>query len=185
MSILKVAHMGHPCLRRVSSPIEPERLRTPELQRFCDDLYETMVETDGVGLAAPQVHVNERIVVFQLDDAAPMWLVNPVLTPVGSARRGGYEGCLSVPGLRGRVERWFELEVRALDRDGEPLSMLATGWDARDIQHECDHLDGVLYVDRVDPRSLAFLPEYRRHGPLVPLAAEDEDDEEGEEEGEE
>ena len=183
MAILKVAHMGHPCLRTVSKPVPVDELRTPEFQRFCDDLFETMVETDGVGLAAPQVHVNKRVVVFQLDaESEPMWLVNPVLTPRGKQKRGAYEGCLSVPNMRGRVERFVTLDVRALDRHGEPLAFRARDWAARVVQHECDHLDAVLYVDRADPRSLAFLPEFRRHGPLVP--SDEDEPEVGEDDAE-
>ena len=183
MAILKVAHMGHPCLRTVSEPVPASRIRSAEFQRFCDDLHETMVETDGVGLAAPQVHVNERVVVFQLDlDQEPIWLVNPEVTLLGERDRTGYEGCLSVPGLRGRVARHGAVEVRALDRKGRAISFSAEGWAARVVQHECDHLDGVLYVDRVDTSTLAFLPEFRRHGPLAPS---DEDDVDGEDEGDE
>jgi peptide deformylase len=180
LAILKVAHMGHPCLREVSSAVAPDRIRSKAFQQFCDDLYETMLETDGVGLAAPQVHVNERVVVFQLDEeSGPMWLVNPVLTPVGEEKKSGYEGCLSVPGLRGSVARHVTIEVRALDRNGKPLAFRATDYAARVVQHECDHLDAVLYVDRVDTRSLAFLPEYRKHGPLVPSDDDSDDDADG------
>lgn len=182
MAILKVARMGHPCLRTVSTPVPAEQIRTPEFQRFCDDLFETMIETDGVGLAAPQVHVNQRVVVFQLDEESePIWLVNPVLTPRGKNKGSAYEGCLSVPGLRGRVERFSTLDVRGLDRHGEPVSFRARDWAARVIQHECDHLDAVLYVDRADPKSLAFLPEFRRHGPLVPSDDDESEVEEGDE----
>lgn len=169
MSILKVAHMGHPVLREVAAPVSADRFRTAEFQRFCDDLLESMYELDGAGLAAPQVHVSERVVVFELDaEDGPMFLVNPVITPLGDERVGGYEGCLSLPNMRGRVERYTSIKVKALDRHGVPFSFEAHGWAARVVQHECDHLDGVLYIDRADPRSMAFLPEYRRHGPLVP-----------------
>jgi len=169
MSILKVAHMGHPVLRQVAAPVTTDRFRSPEFQRFCDDLLESMYELDGAGLAAPQVHVSERVVVFELEEEdGPMFLVNPVITPLGEERVGGYEGCLSLPNMRGRVERYTSIKVKALDRHGVPFSFEAHGWAARVVQHECDHLDGVLYIDRADPRSMAFLPEYRRHGPLVP-----------------
>ena len=182
MSILKVAHIGHPVLREVAAPVPLERIRTPEFQRFCDDLLESMYELDGAGLAAPQVHVSERVVVFELEEEdGPMFLVNPVVTPMGEERAAGYEGCLSVPNMRGRVERWRSVHVSALDRDGNKLVFEAHGWAARVVQHECDHLDGVLYVDRVDPKSLAMLPEYRRYGPLVPTGEEEEEGEEGEE----
>ena len=180
MAILKVAHLGHPCLREVSAAVAPERIRSRAFQQFCDDLYETMLETDGVGLAAPQVHVNERVVVFQLDEEeGPIWLINPVVTLVGELTKTGYEGCLSVPGLRGRVARHVEVEVRALDRKGKPMAFRATEYAARVVQHECDHLDAVLYVDRVDSRTLAFLPEYRKYGPLSP-SDEDTDEEDAE-----
>ncbi len=179
MAILKVAHLGHPCLRKKSVAVSQRELATPAFQRFCDDLLETMIETDGVGLAAPQVHVNKRVVVFQLEDE-PIWLVNPVITPVGDVTFTGYEGCLSVPGLRGRVERPRVVDVKALDRQGTPLAFRAEDYAARVVQHECDHLDAVLYVDRVDPKSLAFLAEYRRHGPLLP--SDDADDDAADEE---
>ncbi len=183
MSILKVAHMGHPVLRQVATPVSKERFRSAEFQKFCDDLLESMYELDGAGLAAPQVHVSERVVVFELDEEdGPMFLVNPVVTPLTDEKVGGYEGCLSVPNMRGRVDRFTAVRVECLDRAGKPLAFEAHGWAARVVQHECDHLDGVLYVDRADPRSLAFLPEYKRYGPLVPTGEEEEeDDEDGEE----
>lgn len=179
MAILKVAHMGHPVLRQIAEPVAAEEIGTEAFQRFCDDLLESMRDQDGVGLAAPQVHVPKRVVVFQLDEEMePIFLINPVITPLSEETRGGYEGCLSVPGLRGRVDRWRKVRVVALDRAGRPFAFEATDFAARVVQHECDHLDAVLYVDRADPKSLAFLPEFRRYGPLVPS---DEDDEEGEE----
>ena len=183
MSILKVARMGHPVLRQVATAVPVERIGSAEFQLFCDDLLESMYDQDGVGLAAPQVHVSLRVVVFELDeDIGPMWLVNPVVTPITDERSAGYEGCLSVPDMRGRVERYKSVKVEAIDRYGTPISFAAHGWSARVVQHECDHLDGVLYIDRADPKSLAFLLEYRRYGPLV--EAEDGDDDEDEEEGE-
>ncbi|MFZ5476177.1 MAG: peptide deformylase [Myxococcota bacterium] len=179
MSILKVAHMGHPVLRQIAAPVPREEIRSEPFQRFCDDLYETMLDQDGVGLAAPQVHVGRRVVVFELDeDMGPMWLVNPVVTPIGEDKVGGYEGCLSLPGMRGRVDRFLGVTVEALDRNGDAISFEAHGWAARVVQHECDHLDGVLYIDRADTKSMAFLPEYKRYGPLVPAG---DDEEAGEE----
>jgi peptide deformylase len=181
MAVLKVAHMGHPILREVAAPVPRERIATPEFQRFCDDLLETMYDEDGAGLAAPQVHVSERVVVFELDeDEGPMFLINPVITPLGDKTSAGYEGCLSVPGMRGRVERPSSIRVEAFDREGARFIFEAHGWAARVVQHECDHLDGVLYVDRATPKSLTFLPEYRRYGPPIPTGADDED--EGDEE---
>ena len=114
--------------------------------------------------------------VFELDpEQGPMFLINPVITPLTGEMAGGYEGCLSVPGLRGKVDRVTSIRVECLDRQGRSVRFEAHGWAARVVQHECDHLDGVLYVDRVDPRSLAFLPEFKRHGPLVP--SDDPEDE--------
>lgn len=161
--------MGHPVLREVAVPVPPARFATAEFQRFCDDLLESMYELDGAGLAAPQVHVSERVVVFELEEEeGPMFLVNPVITPLTEETVGGYEGCLSLPGMRGLVLRLTSVRVACQDRHGKPLTFEAHGWAARVVQHECDHLDGVLYIDRADPKSLAFLPEYRRYGPLVP-----------------
>ena len=168
MAILQVARMGNPVLRRVADEVTPAQLATAEFQSFLDDLYESMLDQDGIGLAAPQVHTSQRVVVFQLDaDEEPMFLINPVIRPASDARAWGYEGCLSVPELRGRVERWVDIRVDALDRDGKPFAFEAHGWAARVVQHECDHLDGVLYVDRAQVGSLAFLKEYRRYGPPV------------------
>lgn len=181
MAIRKVAQLGHPILRQVAAPVTPEQLASPDFQRLCDDLLETMRAYEGLGLAAPQVHESLRVLIFQLDEEEPMFLVNPVITVLGEKRSAGYEGCLSVTGLRGRVERPDAIRVEALDRNGERFAFRAEGWAARVVQHECDHLDGVVYVDRADPRSLAFLAEYRRHGPLVPADDEEEDGEGGEE----
>lgn len=179
MALLKVAHMGHPILRQVALPVGDEELQGEAFQRFCDDLLETMRDEDGVGLAAPQVHVSRRVVVFQLDEEMePIFLVNPRITPLTEETRTGYEGCLSVPGMRGRVARWRRVRVVAIDRAGRPFAFEASDWAARVVQHECDHLDAVLYVDRADPKSLAFLPEYRRYGPLLPSDEDDEDPEE-------
>jgi peptide deformylase len=168
MAILSVARMGHPVLRQVAAPVTADMLESAAFQRLCDDLLETMAEYDGVGLAAPQVRASVRLVVFEIDDElGPIFLVNPVVTPVGGERRSAYEGCLSLPDLRGRVERWQHVRVEAVDRHGEPIIFEARGWAARVVQHECDHLDGVLYIDRAEPRSMSFLKEYRRHGPPV------------------
>jgi peptide deformylase len=181
MASLKVARMGHPVLRKPSDPVPLEEIGTPAFQQFCADLLETMYEYEGTGLAAPQVHVSKRVVVLVIDDdTGPMFLVNPVVTPKGKKKLSGYEGCLSVPNMRGKVDRHEHIRVVALDRTGARLVFEAFGWAARVVQHECDHLDGVLYVDRADPKSLAFLPEYRRFGPLIP-SDEDEEDEEGDE----
>lgn len=167
MAILKVAQMGHPVLRRVADPIDPEVIATPAFQRTCEDLLATMDEYDGAGLAAPQVHLSIRLVVLGLgdQDEVEAW-INPVLTPLTEREAAMYEGCLSIEGLRGRVSRPARLHVRFLDRAGRARAYVLQGFPAVVAQHECDHLDGVLFLDRVDPRTLAFMPEYRKFGPL-------------------
>ena len=163
MAILKVARLGHPVLRRVADPVRPEALGAADTQRLIDDMLETMAEYDGVGLAAPQVHVSQRLVVYgvaanpRYPDAPPIpltVLVNPRITPVGDEQEQDWEGCLSIPDLRGRVPRWACLRVEAQGRDGETLRYTAEGFHARILQHELDHLDGILFLDRVD--SLLF-----------------------------
>ena len=174
MAILKVARLGHPVLRRVADPVPPEALGAADTQRLIDDMLETMAEYDGVGLAAPQVHVSQRLVVYgvaanpRYPDAPPIpltVLVNPRITPVGDEQEQDWEGCLSIPDLRGRVPRWACLRVEAQGRDGETLRYTAEGFHARILQHELDHLDGKVYVDRMGSmESLAFLSEFQRYG---------------------
>ncbi len=176
MAILRIAQMGHPVLRMVSRALSADEIRSPAFQNFCDDLLETVDDYDGLGLAAPQVHVPLRVVVATLDEERGLeFFVNPVITPVGTDTMTTWEGCLSVEGLRGRVERFSRVRVQALDRDGTPKTYELDGHPAVVIQHECDHLDGVLYVDRVDTKTLAFLREYRRFGNLPLSGDEDED----------
>ncbi len=176
MAILQVARMGHPVLRQLAAIVPSEEVATAEFQRFCDDLLESMYEQDGAGLAAPQVFVSKRVVVFELDEeSGPMFVINPVVTPVGSETTTGYEGCLSLPDMRGMVRRFVSVRVSAVDRAGDPLVFVAHDWAARIVQHECDHLDGVLYIDRAEPKSMTFLKEFRRHGP--PVKSDDDDEE--------
>ena len=180
MSILRVARMGHPVLRQPAQPVPPELIPSPGVQRLIDDMLETVEEYDGAGLAAPQVHVSARVVVLQLDrtEGMQVW-INPVLTPLSDQELVTWEGCLSVPGLRGAVSRPSELRVQALDRHGQPIELHLRGFAAVVAQHECDHLDGVLFIDRAEPRSLAFLEELRRHG-AWPWREEEQEGEEGE-----
>lgn len=167
MAILKVAQMGHPVLRRVADEIDPSVIPTERFQRVCEDILETMDEYDGAGLAAPQVHLSVRVVALTLDDeSGPEIWVNPVITPLTDDTASMYEGCLSVERMRGRVSRPGRIHVSTLDREGERHALVLQGFPAVVAQHECDHLDGVLYIDRVDTRTLAFLPEYRRFGQL-------------------
>jgi peptide deformylase len=173
MAIRKVAHLGHPILRRVADPVPPEAILSPDVQRLVDDMLETMDEYDGAGLAAPQVHVSQRIVIYGVDenprypDAEPVpltVLINPVVTPVTEEIDEDWEGCLSLPDLRGRVPRPTRVRVEGYARDGRRLRFDTDGFHARVVQHECDHLDGVVYVDRMRSlETLAFLPEFRRY----------------------
>lgn len=167
MSILKVARMGHPVLRRRTPPLRPSRIASPEIQQLIDDLFETMHEYAGIGLAAPQVHRDFRLFVAGVDDpdqgVPPMVMINPEIEPVGTATEEDWEGCLSIPDIRGRVPRAAEIRVRALDRHAVPQQITARGFAARVIQHETDHLDGVLFLDRMRSfDSLTFLSEFER-----------------------
>jgi peptide deformylase len=171
MAILKVARLGHPVLRSAAEPLTRGQIRSAEVQRLIDDMVETMREYDGVGLAAPQVHSTWRLVVVEVPasedgarQALPLTvLANPVLTPEGEERALDWEGCLSLPDLRGQVPRFTRVRLEALDRQGRPLTMEARDFAARVLQHECDHLDGVLFPDRMtDLRSLAFQREFER-----------------------
>ena len=170
MSLLKVARMGHPVLRTRARVIERAEIKSASVQRLIDDMFETMVEYRGVGLAAPQVHESLRVFVATLDpgdDGAPglpIAIINPEITAVGSEVVEDWEGCLSIPDIRGRVPRLREIKVRAFDRHGERLELHAHDYPARVIQHETDHLDGVLFFDRMRSfESLTFLDEYSRY----------------------
>jgi peptide deformylase len=175
MAILKVAHLGHPVVRKVAAKVDPAALTGADMQRFLDDMVETMREYEGIGLAAPQVHVLQQIAVIDgalLDDEPDVpevarglfFLVNPVLHTPKQRRFQMWEGCLSVPGFRGKVPRIKELEVEAWDRHGKPLRFAAKGYFAGVVQHEVDHLSGKVYLDRMqDLSTLAYLKEYRRY----------------------
>jgi len=173
MSILKIARMGHPALRAKARAIERGEIKTPIVQRLIDDLLETMVEYRGVGLAGPQVHVGLRVFVAALDggegeseepEAEPLALINPEITPTGGDIVEDWEGCLSVPNIRGRVPRAREITLRAFDRKGDRIELHAHDFPARVIQHETDHLDGILFFDRMRSlESLTFLEEYSRY----------------------
>lgn len=173
MAILKVARLGHPILREVAHPVPPERIRSTEIQRFIDDMVETMREYDGAGLAAPQVHTLRQIAVIEVDgnprypDAPGIPLtvvVNPVVTPLTEEIEDGWEGCLSVPDMRGMVPRYTAVRLQCYDREGERVDLVAKDFFARVIQHETDHLQGVVYVDRMrDLSTLSFIAEWKRH----------------------
>jgi peptide deformylase len=174
MAILKVARMGHPVLRQRAADVLPEDLRSAGTQRFLDDLVDTMRDHDGVGIAAPQVHVGKRLAVMEVSrnprypempDFPLTFFVNPVLTFLTDEEFDMWEGCLSVPDIRGKVPRRRRVRVDSVDRAGTPFTMEAEGVFAAVLQHELDHLDGKLFVDRVrDTTTLAFLKEHQRYG---------------------
>jgi peptide deformylase len=170
MAILKVARMGHPVLRAKARAVEQGEIKSSSMQRLIDDMIETMEEYRGVGLAAPQVHEGVRLFVAVLEPGEqeevgePIALMNPEITPVTNDVVEDWEGCLSIPDIRGRVPRVRDIKVRAYDRKGERIEIQAHDFPARVIQHEMDHLDGVLFVDRMRSLdSLTFLDEYSRY----------------------
>ena len=170
MAILKVARIGHPVLRCPAEPLPSEEIAAPATQRLIDDMLETMAEYHGVGLAAPQIHEGLRIFVAALDakedegDDQPLAIINPEITLVGTDIVEDWEGCLSIPGVRGRVPRAREIKVRAYDRKGDRIELSAHDFPARVIQHETDHLDGILFFDRMKSlETLTFLEEYSRY----------------------
>jgi peptide deformylase len=168
MSILKVARMGHPVLRRRARPLDKADVRNPAVQKFIDDMIDTMYEYHGVGLAAPQVHEGLRLFVAMLDEepgeeSEALVVINPEITPHGDAMEEGWEGCLSIPDIRGLVPRHTHITVKALDRNGKAMELRLRGFPARVAQHETDHLDGVLFFDRMTSmQSLTFLEEFSR-----------------------
>jgi peptide deformylase len=179
VAIRKIAQLGEPLLRRVASPVPLGELGGGRFQALIDDMIETMRDADGAGLAAPQIYEPFRLAVIEVNqnprypnlEPVPLTvLVNPVVAPdvesSGTDAVEMYEGCLSVPGVRGRVRRPRRVRVTGFDRGGGALDFTWEGVRAAIVQHELDHLDGVLFVDRADPRTLTFLREYERHVPV-------------------
>ena len=170
---LRIAQIGHPILRQPTRMLTQEELLSEEIQSFLDDLVETMREANGAGLAANQVYQSIRICTVEVRNNPrypyrpniPLTiLVNPVLTPVSEETFVNYEGCLSVPNLRGQVRRHCEVHVEALDREGNPISTVVKGMTAATYQHEVDHLDGKLFLDRVDDAtSLVTQENFQRY----------------------
>jgi peptide deformylase len=165
--------VGDPVLRERAVEVGVEELRSAATQRLIDDMIETMRAAGGAGLAATQVSARKRIAVIEVDDnprypykpPIPLTvIVNPTVEPLSDERLLINEGCLSVPGLRGDLERFVDVRVRFLDRGGEPRELVAHGLTAGTFQHEVDHLDGVLFLDRVtDPSSFSTWEQFERH----------------------
>jgi peptide deformylase len=165
--IRPVLRMGDPRLLQVAQPLAA--FDTPELHGLLQDLRDTMAALNGAGLAAPQIGVPLRVVIFGMGynprypKAEPVphtVLCNPVLTPLGKEQEDDWEGCLSVPGMRGLVPRWSRLRYQGFSERGEPIDREVSGFHARVVQHECDHLDGILYPHRIrDLRNFGFSEE--------------------------
>ena len=160
MAIREVLRMGHPVLREKAKPVD--QFGTPELRALLEDMKETMAAKTGAGLAAPQIGVSQRVVIFGVDenprypDAEPVpftVLVNPKLVMLTREVEDDWEGCLSVPGMRGIVPRYTKLRYSGFDIEGNPIERVAEGFHARVVQHECDHLDGILYPQRMTDMS--------------------------------
>ena len=185
MAILKVARMGHPVLNRTADAVEDPT--EPEIQRLIADMVDTMADAPGIGLAAPQVHVPKRLGIFHIpetrahqeedengdeaEEAVPMTvLINPEIEALGKERVTGIEGCLSLPGMAGMVPRFRHIRYKALAPDGSVIEREASGYHARVVQHECDHLDGILYPQRMEDLStLGYTDEMDRDE--LPLGA--------------
>jgi len=189
MALLPIVRAGHPVLRQTAQPVDDPT--DPQLKRLVEDMVETMEKAGGVGLAAPQVGVPLRLVIFMVpevragqdpeDTPLPLGaLLNPVITPLGDDMVEGWEGCLSLPGLRGVVPRAQRIRYTGVDLDGQPVDRTVSGFHARVVQHECDHLDGRLYPSRMtDLSTLGFVEEYARAaetGPHRPRPEEATDD---------
>ncbi len=189
MAILKIARMGHPVLRRQAEAVEDPT--APEIKHLVASMIETMIDAEGLGLAAPQIYVPKRVVIFHVpreesadDDAEtppvelpPLTiLVNPEIEVLDEEKKSGWEGCLSVPGLRGQVPRYAHIRYAGWTPAGDRIEQEAEGLHARVVQHECDHLDGVLYpMHMEDFSTFIFLSEWRAYSRAAGEAEHDQD----------
>lgn len=172
MAIRKIAQIGHPVLRQTARAVSHEELASPAMQQFIDDLIETMRDADGAGLAAIQVYEPIQICAIEVRNnprypykpPIPLTiLVNPKLTPVDDEQFSNFEGCLSVPNIRGRVKRYVNIRCQAWDRHGNPIDEVVRGLKAGTYQHEVDHLNGTIFVDRADPATFTTWTEFERY----------------------
>ena len=179
MAILKIARMGHPILRtRAQEAPDPT---APEIVQLVENMIETMHDANGTGLAAPQVHVPLRVVVFTVypernnGQGVPLTvLINPEIEPLSDEKEPGWEGCLSIPAMMGEVPRFTHIRYSAYDLNGERFEREAHGFHARVVQHECDHLDGVLYPQRIEDMSrFGFTEELTRQAHNMPVSDEE------------
>lgn len=173
MSVRVVSKIGDPVLRQVARELSAEEIGSRELRQLVEDMIDTMHAEEGIGIAAPQIGVSVQAAVVEIDESSRRYpgmgalavtvFLNPRVVVLDEAEQSYWEGCLSVPDLRGQVPRFHRLRLEALDRHGRPFAVEAAGFFARVIQHECDHLDGRVYLDRMrDMRSLCFLSEFER-----------------------
>jgi peptide deformylase len=174
VALLKIARLGHPVLRQPALPVDDAEIASPAFQQLIDDMIETMRESDGVGLAAPQVYAAKRVAIVEVKGPHPRYpnmpdvpltvLINPTIVSASVETEQDWEGCLSIPDLRGRVPRHQSLEVQAKNRSGESIQFTAAGFFARVIQHELDHLDGIMFLDRMsDFKTLTHLREFQKY----------------------
>ncbi len=174
MAIRPVLRLGDPRLFQPASEID--EFNHPELDALIEDMFDTMTAEEGVGLAAPQIGVGLRVVIFGFEnnsrypdnDAIPKTiLINPQITPLSEEKENGWEGCLSVPGMRGVVSRYTHVRYTGFDATGESIDVTATGFHARVVQHECDHIDGIIYTQRLsDSQKFGFTEELLESGQL-------------------
>ncbi|MBE9563855.1 MAG: peptide deformylase [Proteobacteria bacterium] len=175
MAIQPVLRLGDPRLLKVASEVSD--FNTPELDLLIDDMFDTMAAEDGAGLAAPQIGIGLRVAIFGFDDN-PRYpdndgipktiLINPVITALNENKEDGWEGCLSVPGMRGVVSRYTAIRYTGFDASGSVVDVIAEGFHARVVQHECDHLDGIIYTQRLtDPVKFGFTDELADSGQLL------------------
>ena len=178
MPVRPIVRLGHPALRSPAQPLPPVRIMDPEVQTLIDEMVETMLDAHGVGIAAPQLGEEVQIFVYQAAGPPEIPLhvvINPLITPQVREVVYDWEGCLSIPDLRGLVPRHPTVRVQGLDRQGRPLDYAASGFEARIVQHEYDHLNGVVFLDRMrDLRSLAYFDEWESY--LVGRAHQDLDE---------
>jgi peptide deformylase len=171
MPVRPIVRLGHPALRTPAQPIAPERLREAEIQQLIDDMVETMRDASGVGLAAPQLGTELQLFVYASEghperhpDIPLHVVVNPMITPHHRELVYDWEGCLSIPELRGMVPRHQSVRVQGLDRDGQRLDYVASGFEGRIVQHEYDHLNGIVFLDRMrDLRTLGYIDEWNEY----------------------
>ena len=174
MAIRPVLRLGDPRLLKIAQPVQD--FNTAELDNLIADMFDTMTAENGAGLAAPQIGVGLRVVVFGFDnnvrypDSPPVpetVLINPVITPLSDDKQEAWEGCLSVPGMRGLVSRYTSIRYTGYDAAGKDISVVASDFHARVVQHECDHLEGIIYTQRLsDPEKFGFTEELSRSGQL-------------------